>query len=72
MMIIKYQKPQSEPTIQKSNSLLSLQPLRLQNTDTYSDMAKTLGLYIERVQVQLGATINVLPHFSTNIPFYIK
>ena len=46
-----YQKPQSEPTIQKSNSLLSLQPLRLQNTDTYSDMAKTLGLYIERVQV---------------------
>ena len=40
-----YQKPQSEPTIPKSNSLLSYQPLRLQNTDPYSDMAKTLGLY---------------------------
>ena len=40
----KYQKPKEQP-IPKSNSLLSLQPLRLQNTDTYSDMAKTLGLY---------------------------
>ena len=39
----KYQKPK-EPN-PKSNSLLSLQPLRLQNTDTYSDMAKTLSLY---------------------------
>ena len=40
-----YQKPQSESKNPKSNLLLPYQPLQLQNTDTYSDMAKTLGLY---------------------------
>ena len=41
----KYQKPKEPTPNPQSNSLLSLQPLRLQNTDTYSEMAKTLGLY---------------------------
>ena len=40
------QKGQQKPkTIPKPKTLFTLQPLSLQTTESYSDMAKTLGLY---------------------------